>query len=158
VRRKSGPLSPPTQIGIGFCTGFAVKSTSSNLTYFPENLGKSAVQSSLHTSIHSSVTCLRSSNGAAPVASNSSRHQPTPIASVRRPLDRKRSWTGVWRLGPPAGAARRLPTERVAPILGGYLLAIGVAPTRIFLVDCFFALIAAASTVLLVFRGGRGDS
>jgi hypothetical protein len=35
----------------------------------------------------------------------------------------------------------------VAPILGGYLLAIGVAPTRIFLVDCFFALIAAASTV-----------
>jgi hypothetical protein len=46
----------------------------------------------------------------------------------------------------------------VGPILGGYLLAIGVAPTRIFLVACFFALIAAASTVLLVFRGSRGDS
>jgi MFS transporter, AAHS family, 4-hydroxybenzoate transporter len=46
----------------------------------------------------------------------------------------------------------------VAPILGGYLLAIGMAPTRIFLVACLFALIAAAATALLVFRGTRGDS
>jgi MFS transporter, AAHS family, 4-hydroxybenzoate transporter len=44
----------------------------------------------------------------------------------------------------------------VAPFLGGYLLAIGVAPTRIFLVACLFALIAAAATALLVFRGNRG--
>src|SRR4051794_8301184 len=39
--------------------------------------------------IHSSVTYPRSSNGAAPIASNSSRHQPTPMPSVSRPFDRK---------------------------------------------------------------------
>jgi MFS transporter, AAHS family, 4-hydroxybenzoate transporter len=42
-----------------------------------------------------------------------------------------------------------------APVLGGYLLAIGVAPTRIFLVACLFALIAAATTALRAFRGNR---
>jgi MFS transporter, AAHS family, 4-hydroxybenzoate transporter len=42
-----------------------------------------------------------------------------------------------------------------APVLGGYLLAIGVAPTRIFLSACLFALIAAAATALLAFRDGR---
>jgi AAHS family 4-hydroxybenzoate transporter-like MFS transporter len=42
-----------------------------------------------------------------------------------------------------------------APVLGGYLLALGVAPTRIFLSACLFALIAAAATALLVFRGSR---
>ena len=89
VRRSAGPLSPPTQIGIGFCTGLGVNTTSSNFTYLPENFGNSAVQSSLQAAIHSSVTCPRSSNGAAPIASNSSRHQPTPIPSVSRPLDRK---------------------------------------------------------------------
>jgi hypothetical protein len=31
----------------------------------------------------------------------------------------------------------------------------GVAPTRIFLSACAFALIAAAATALLVFRGSR---
>ena len=40
----------------------------------------------------------------------------------------------------------------VAPVLGGYLLAVGLPPTRIFLVACLFALIAAAATALLVFR------
>ena len=42
-----------------------------------------------------------------------------------------------------------------APLLGGYLLAIGLPPTRIFLSACLFALIAAAATALLVFRGSR---
>ena len=42
-----------------------------------------------------------------------------------------------------------------APILGGYLLALGLAPTRIFLSACVFALIAAAATALLAFRGNR---
>jgi AAHS family 4-hydroxybenzoate transporter-like MFS transporter len=41
----------------------------------------------------------------------------------------------------------------VAPVLGGYLLALGLAPTHIFLVACLFALIAAAATALLAFRG-----
>jgi MFS transporter, AAHS family, 4-hydroxybenzoate transporter len=40
----------------------------------------------------------------------------------------------------------------VAPVLGGYLLGVGLRPTRIFLVACLFALIAAAATALLVFR------
>jgi AAHS family 4-hydroxybenzoate transporter-like MFS transporter len=42
-----------------------------------------------------------------------------------------------------------------APVLGGYLLALGLAPTRIFLSACVFALIAAAATGLLAFRGSR---
>jgi MFS transporter, AAHS family, 4-hydroxybenzoate transporter len=42
-----------------------------------------------------------------------------------------------------------------APVLGGYLLALGLAPTRIFLSACVFALIAAAATALLAFRGSR---
>jgi AAHS family 4-hydroxybenzoate transporter-like MFS transporter len=42
-----------------------------------------------------------------------------------------------------------------APVLGGYLLARGVPPTRIFLVACLFALIAAATTALLAFGGRR---
>jgi MFS transporter, AAHS family, 4-hydroxybenzoate transporter len=43
----------------------------------------------------------------------------------------------------------------VAPVLGGYLLARGLAPTHIFLSACLFALIAALATALLAFRGGR---
>ncbi len=42
-----------------------------------------------------------------------------------------------------------------APVLGGYLLSLGLAPTRIFLSACVFALIAAAATALLAFRGSR---
>jgi AAHS family 4-hydroxybenzoate transporter-like MFS transporter len=42
-----------------------------------------------------------------------------------------------------------------APVLGGYLLARGLAPTQIFLSACLFALIAAAATALLAFRGSR---
>ena len=42
-----------------------------------------------------------------------------------------------------------------APVLGGYLLALGLAPTHIFLSACVFALIAAAATALLAFRGSR---
>ncbi len=40
-----------------------------------------------------------------------------------------------------------------APVLGGYLLALGLPPPHIFLSACLFALIAAAATGLLVFRG-----
>ncbi|HME26526.1 MAG TPA: MFS transporter [Acetobacteraceae bacterium] len=43
----------------------------------------------------------------------------------------------------------------VAPVLGGYLLSLGLAPTHIFLSACLFALIAAAATALLAFRGSR---
>lgn len=43
----------------------------------------------------------------------------------------------------------------VAPVLGGYLLSLGLPPTRIFLSSCLFALIAAAATGLLAFRGSR---
>jgi AAHS family 4-hydroxybenzoate transporter-like MFS transporter len=42
-----------------------------------------------------------------------------------------------------------------APALGGYLLALGMAPPHIFLSACVFALIAAAATALLAFRGSR---
>ena len=42
-----------------------------------------------------------------------------------------------------------------APILGGYLLRTGMAPTRIFLSACLFALIAAVATGLLALRGSR---
>jgi MFS transporter, AAHS family, 4-hydroxybenzoate transporter len=42
-----------------------------------------------------------------------------------------------------------------APLLGGYLLSRGLAPTHIFLSACVFALIAAAATALLAFRGSR---
>jgi AAHS family 4-hydroxybenzoate transporter-like MFS transporter len=41
-----------------------------------------------------------------------------------------------------------------APVLGGYLLSLGMPPTHIFLSGCVFALIAAGATALLVFRGG----
>src|SRR6201996_9222178 len=43
----------------------------------------------------------------------------------------------------------------VAPVLGGYLLALGLPPTHIFLVACVFAVIAGVATALLVFRGNR---
>jgi AAHS family 4-hydroxybenzoate transporter-like MFS transporter len=42
-----------------------------------------------------------------------------------------------------------------APVLGGYLLSLGLAPTRIFLSACLFAQIAAMATALLAFRGNR---
>ena len=42
-----------------------------------------------------------------------------------------------------------------APLLGGYLLAIGLKPMHIFLSACLFALIAAAAVALLAFRGSR---
>jgi AAHS family 4-hydroxybenzoate transporter-like MFS transporter len=42
-----------------------------------------------------------------------------------------------------------------APLLGGYLLSLGMPPTKIFLSACVFALIAAAATALLAFRGSR---
>ena len=42
-----------------------------------------------------------------------------------------------------------------APVLGGWLLAIGLPPREIFLSACGFALIAAVATALLVFRGSR---
>src|SRR4029077_3263591 len=42
-----------------------------------------------------------------------------------------------------------------APLLGGWLLSLGLAPTHIFLSACGFAIIAAAAVALLVFRGSR---
>src|SRR6202008_4665721 len=42
-----------------------------------------------------------------------------------------------------------------APVLGGYLLSLGMAPTHIFLSACLFALIAAGAVALLAFRGSR---
>jgi AAHS family 4-hydroxybenzoate transporter-like MFS transporter len=45
----------------------------------------------------------------------------------------------------------------VAPLMGGYLLARGLAPTQIFLVACAFALIAALATALLAFRGTAAE-
>jgi MFS transporter, AAHS family, 4-hydroxybenzoate transporter len=44
-----------------------------------------------------------------------------------------------------------------APALGGYLLSIGLPPPQIFLSACGFALIAAAATALLAFRGSRSE-
>jgi MFS transporter, AAHS family, 4-hydroxybenzoate transporter len=42
-----------------------------------------------------------------------------------------------------------------APVLGGYLLTLGMPPTQIFLSACGFAVIAAAATGLLALRGVR---
>jgi AAHS family 4-hydroxybenzoate transporter-like MFS transporter len=42
-----------------------------------------------------------------------------------------------------------------APILGGWLLSIGMHPPQIFLSACGFALVAAVATALLAFRGER---
>jgi AAHS family 4-hydroxybenzoate transporter-like MFS transporter len=42
-----------------------------------------------------------------------------------------------------------------APVLGGWLLTLGMRPPQIFLSSCGFALIAAIATALLAFRGGR---
>ncbi|HTV88107.1 MAG TPA: MFS transporter [Stellaceae bacterium] len=44
-----------------------------------------------------------------------------------------------------------------APVLGGWLLQIGVAPTHIFLSACLFAIIAAIATGLLALRGSRAE-
>ena len=44
-----------------------------------------------------------------------------------------------------------------APLLGGWLLSLGMAPTHIFLSACGFAVIAAVATSLLVFRGSRAE-
>jgi AAHS family 4-hydroxybenzoate transporter-like MFS transporter len=44
-----------------------------------------------------------------------------------------------------------------APVLGGWLLSIGLPPRQIFLSACGFALIAATATALLAFRGVRAE-
>ena len=44
-----------------------------------------------------------------------------------------------------------------APVLGDYLLALGLAPTHIFLSACFFALIAAVATAMLALRGSGAE-
>ena len=44
-----------------------------------------------------------------------------------------------------------------APVLGGWLLSLGLAPTHIFLSACLFALVAATATGLLAFRGVRAE-
>jgi AAHS family 4-hydroxybenzoate transporter-like MFS transporter len=45
-----------------------------------------------------------------------------------------------------------------APLLGGYLLSLGLPPTEIFLSACGFAVVAAAATALLHFRGSRVEA
>jgi MFS transporter, AAHS family, 4-hydroxybenzoate transporter len=45
-----------------------------------------------------------------------------------------------------------------APLLGGYLLSRGLPPTQIFLSACGFAIVAAAATALLHFRGSRVEA
>jgi MFS transporter, AAHS family, 4-hydroxybenzoate transporter len=45
-----------------------------------------------------------------------------------------------------------------APVLGGYLLSLGLRPTNIFLSASLFALIAAVATALLAFRGIHAGS
>jgi AAHS family 4-hydroxybenzoate transporter-like MFS transporter len=45
----------------------------------------------------------------------------------------------------------------IAPVMGGYLLARGLAPTQIFVVACGFALISAVATALLAFRGSPAE-
>jgi AAHS family 4-hydroxybenzoate transporter-like MFS transporter len=45
-----------------------------------------------------------------------------------------------------------------APVLGGYLLTLGMPPTQIFLSACGFAVIAAAATGLLALRGVRDEA
>jgi AAHS family 4-hydroxybenzoate transporter-like MFS transporter len=44
-----------------------------------------------------------------------------------------------------------------APVLGGYLLSLGMPPTQIFLSACLFAVIAAAATGLLALRGAHAE-
>jgi MFS transporter, AAHS family, 4-hydroxybenzoate transporter len=44
-----------------------------------------------------------------------------------------------------------------APVLGGYLLSLGMAPTHIFLSACLFAVIAAVATGLLALRGVHAE-
>ena len=44
-----------------------------------------------------------------------------------------------------------------APVLGGYLLSVGMKPPQIFLGACVFALVAAAATGLLALRGRRAE-
>src|ERR1700739_2971396 len=45
-----------------------------------------------------------------------------------------------------------------APVLGGYLLSLKMAPTHIFLSACLFAVIAAAATGLLALRGVHAET
>ena len=45
-----------------------------------------------------------------------------------------------------------------APVLGGYLLSLGMKPLEIFLSACGFAIVAAAATALLAFRGSRAGA
>jgi len=45
-----------------------------------------------------------------------------------------------------------------APVLGGWLLTLGMRPPQIFLSACGFALIAAVATALLAFRGSRAEA
>jgi len=44
-----------------------------------------------------------------------------------------------------------------APVLGGWLLGLGMHPPQIFLSACAFALLAAVATALLAFRGERAE-
>jgi AAHS family 4-hydroxybenzoate transporter-like MFS transporter len=44
-----------------------------------------------------------------------------------------------------------------APVLGGYLLSLGMPPTQIFLSACLFAVIAAVATGLLALRGVHAE-
>jgi len=66
------------------------------------------------------------------------------------PARMRTSWLG-WALGigRPGGIA--------APVLGGYLLSLGLHPPQIFLSACLFAVIAAVATGLLALSGVRAE-
>src|SRR5687768_4340088 len=88
ARRSATGLSPPTQMGgCGFCTGLGAKATLAKRQYVPANVGLSLVHSSLKARMYSSLTAPRLSYGGAPMASNSSRIQPTPQPTMSRPLE-----------------------------------------------------------------------
>src|SRR5512134_1877034 len=88
ARRSATGLSPPIQIGgCGFCTGLGANATFEKRQYLPVKVGLSLVHSSLKARMYSSLTAPRLSYGGAPIASNSSRIQPTPQPTMRRPLE-----------------------------------------------------------------------
>ena len=66
---------------------------------------------------------------------------PAKLYPARVPTSGLRWAIGVGRIG-----------SVVAPMLGGYLLSIGLQLTQIFLSACFIALIAAVVTALLALR------
>ena len=81
---------------VRFLDGFGAKATLAKRQYLPSNVGVSLVHSSLKARMYSSLTVPRSSYAGAPIASNSSRIQPTPQPTMRRPLESTSSVASVF--------------------------------------------------------------